>query len=675
MSNKSLAEVVLKIKRGTKGIELAHIMLDAGIPVIVVGAGGTPKRRDWPNITIEQSRRELEHYVEGRDALALVGGHGIDIVDLDTKNDGVTIDDRPDFALHGTTLTPSGGFHFPVVSTGVGKMKLVRDDGVVIGDYIGGRPDGSGRGFAFLPGSTRESYPGKDYEIVEDIDLTDATPDEGLRRWLENMPPARNANGERIGGSEPLVPPNPGASVVEQEAALIADALARLDALPWPWHKGACWDEGTFRGAQDLQSIANADWTRYDPDAAYADFMAHAPYDKAWDERDAKWGRVKEEGYGNRYVRTPAQYDFWDLIEANGLDNLDEEPLTAYDRDVRREAERMRIQRDARALLDREKRGRHPIPDLVTLEDVQNEPEEDEAFLVDGLWPEDGNVILVAQYKAGKTTLNGNLIRSLVDGEPFLGEYKVQPGRRVVLIDDELSPRMVKSWLLDQRISNAADVSLMTLRGQLSTFDIMDETCRSEWAATIKGNDVLIFDCLRPALDALGLSEDKESGVFLNALEELAHEAGVREILVTHHMGHNGERTRGDSRLRDWPDATWQIVRESADDPRSTRYFSALGRDIDQPEQGLAYDAETRRLTVSGGSRREASVDRVKGDILDYIGEHPGQSGNTIKKEVGGDHNKVAEALKSLTESSLIRVEIEGQKHSHYLVADQDSDE
>ena len=51
-------------------------------------------------------------------------------------------------------------------------------------------------------------------------------------------------------------------------------------------------------------------------------------------------------------------------------------------------------------------------------------------------------------------------------------------------------------------------------------------------------------------------------------------------------MGHTGERSRGDSRLIDWPDAGWRLVKDAEDDDdQHVRrvYFTALGRDANQP--------------------------------------------------------------------------------------------
>ena len=83
--------------------------------------------------------------------------------------------------------------------------------------------------------------------------------------------------------------------------------------------------------------------------------------------------------------------------------------------------------------------------------------------------------------------------------------------------------------------------------------------------------------------------------------------------MVVHHMGHSSDRSRGDSRLIDWPDATWKLIRHrtgknnEVEDYASPRFFSAYGRDVDAKESELPYDGDSRTLTVAGGSRRNPS--------------------------------------------------------------------
>jgi len=92
-------------------------------------------------------------------------------------------------------------------------------------------------------------------------------------------------------------------------------------------------------------------------------------------------------------------------------------------------------------------------------------------------------------------------------------------------------------------ISQSRAVRLVALRGSVSTFDLLDDETRAQWADDIKGADVAVLDCLRPILDALGLDENREAGR-LPRSTRCSRRAGVRDALLVRHMGHSGERAR-----------------------------------------------------------------------------------------------------------------------------------
>ena len=255
----------------------------------------------------------------------------------------------------------------------------------------------------------------------------------------------------------------------------------------------------------------------------------------------------------------------------------------------------------------------HPIP----LPDMLAVPDEDATYRIIDLLPTGGNVLLAAQQKAGKTSMIANLLRALVDGGNFLGKFPADPVGRITLIDNELDERMLRRWLRDQGIIHADRVHVVSLKGRIATFDINNPHVRAEWANDLRGSDFVILDCLRPCLDALGLSEDKDAGRFLVSWDALKKEAGVDETIVVHHMGHSQERSRGDSRLLDWPDVNWRIIKEAQSEDANPeevgadggkRFFSAHGRDVMVAEGLLGWSPEARRLTYLGGGRREAKA-------------------------------------------------------------------
>ena len=253
------------------------------------------------------------------------------------------------------------------------------------------------------------------------------------------------------------------------------------------------------------------------------------------------------------------------------------------------------------------------------LDNLLETEDEDVDYRIDGALPIGGRALLAAQYKAGKTTLVCNLTRSLVDDEDFLGRFKVEPPERVLIIDNEMDQRTQKRWLRAQGIKNTDRVDVLSLRGRVGAFNILDDETRAEWARMCEGADFVIFDCLRPVLDALGPDEHKDAGRFLVAFDAFLREVGADDAVLVHHMGHSGERARGDSRILDWPDAIWKLTREDPEDPNSPRYFSAFGRDVDIPEGLLVFDGQTRHLTLAEGSRKERTAEAAALEVLQHV--------------------------------------------------------
>lgn len=283
----------------------------------------------------------------------------------------------------------------------------------------------------------------------------------------------------------------------------------------------------------------------------------------------------------------------------------------AFERRVSTWLDEERAKREARRRLDAEAYEAVVLPPFDSLRARLARPVTVPRWRVDGMQPRNSRVMLAAQFKAGKTTLRDNYVRALLDGDLFLGRYEVDQitTGTVAVLDVEMSEHQLDAWLRAQRIHNDDRLIVVPIRGRASLFNPLDEHNRGLWAARLRELrvEVLVLDCLRPVMDAIGLDEHSEAGTFLVAFDALLADAGVSEAVVVHHMGHSGERARGDSRLRDWPDVEWRLVRRD-ENPSSARFLTAYGRDVDQPESELLYDPLTRHLTISEGSRRDAST-------------------------------------------------------------------
>lgn len=341
-----------------------------------------------------------------------------------------------------------------------------------------------------------------------------------------------------------------------------------------------------------------------------------------------------------------------------------------FDARVEAELDQLRVRDTARRRFHQENTPRVELPEILTLRERLKRPHPPIEWRIDGWQPRDTRILLAAQYKAGKTTLTGNLARCLVDGDPWLGRAQVTPVTtgQVVILDFEMSERQIDGWLTDQQIRNDDQVTVIPLRGKAGTFDILDDQTRREWAARLTNCEYIILDCLRPILDALSLDEHREAGRFLTAFDALCDLAGIQDGLVVHHMGHTGERSRGDSRLRDWPDVEWRLVRAN-EDPDSTRFISAFGRDVEQSEGQLMYDPATRHLSYVGGDRKDAEARSVLPDVVDVLleSDHP-LSERAIKDILRGrtDYSKalVERAIKVGQKDRVLHL-MPGPRNSH----------
>jgi len=321
-----------------------------------------------------------------------------------------------------------------------------------------------------------------------------------------------------------------------------------------------------------------------------------------------------------------------------------------FDARVEQELDQLRVRDKAKRRFNLEINPPQELPPLITLDERLQKEWPDVEWRVESWQPIGTRALLAAQYKAGKTTLTGNLTRSLVDGTDFLNSFTVTTARKVTILDFEMSERQIDHWLKDQGITNTNRIVIAPLRGKAATFNILEDTTRREWATRLKGTEYLILDCLRPVMDALGLDEHREAGRFLTAFDALCNDAEIEDALVVHHMGHLGERSRGDSRLRDWPDVEWRLVR-ATEDPDSKRFISAFGRDVDVAEGELVHDPTTRHLHHIGGSRHEARAREALPEVVEALinsSEHLGFRALRDLVHRQGEHSKsiIEQAIK-----------------------------
>jgi hypothetical protein len=234
------------------------------------------------------------------------------------------------------------------------------------------------------------------------------------------------------------------------------------------------------------------------------------------------------------------------------------------DGDLSKEISRQVTGRKAKAALiarDEWKLSRKPL-DIATLDELLARPatpwriKSRENVNVPGtgggLIPAESNTLVVGQAKIGKTTFLGNLIHSLITGEPFLGRYNEinRVTGAVVVLNYEVTGRTYGQWLHEMEVPRER-LHIISLRGAPNPF--VSVRARAELIEALQERkcEVLIVDPLAQAF--VGRTQNQnDAGEVANwygLLNEIKLAAGIPDAIVSAHAGWEGERVRGSSGL------------------------------------------------------------------------------------------------------------------------------
>ena len=240
--------------------------------------------------------------------------------------------------------------------------------------------------------------------------------------------------------------------------------------------------DAALGGIMALKAFEQKGWpgaTHY-LDQLHQDFVRMMGDDR--EDIDAEWQRMVDGAEKKAHTTTIPQ---WGPRTTQGAT-----PDT-FEQRVNEELDKIKVRDTARRRYKQETNANAEVPPLKSLTERLANPQPPVAWRIEGWQPADTRVLLAAQYKAGKTTLTGNLARSLVDGEPWLDNAPVnQAEGQVTILDFEMSERQIDEWLDDQGIANTDQVTIAPLRGKAQTFDILDDTTRSEWACETERNRI-----------------------------------------------------------------------------------------------------------------------------------------------------------------------------------------
>lgn len=299
-------------------------------------------------------------------------------------------------------------------------------------------------------------------------------------------------------------------------------------------------------------------------------------------------------------------------------------------------------------------------------------------YAIEDVLPVNGNAMISAQFKSGKTTFILECVRALCDGGQFLGRYNVNTSGRVALWNYELDGNMMDQWLRDTELTHPENLRLLNLRGRRVP---LDTEHGQKWAIEwLRSREVRTW-IIDPAVRAMiGWGDENDNGavtLFTDKLDEIKEKAGVSELIIAHHTGRaemvqGEERARGATRWDDWPDSRWILTTLTGS---TTRFIRMTGRGADVPERALSFEPQRRRLTLVGNGDPLAGADRAtaqdtttRAAILAYITENPGLSKNKVMEGIGlVSQSKAGPIFSGLISTGLMHT-VEGPNRSrlHY---------
>lgn len=361
----------------------------------------------------------------------------------------------------------------------------------------------------------------------------------------------------------------------------------------------------------------------------------------------------------------------------------DDKVQAIIDADARRReilagAEHELKRRESRRLADALERKDERKPVWVSLTEELRLPDDEEKYSIDRLLPLGGNALFAGQYKAGKTTFNGQLIKAWADAEhgaKFCGEFECFPDPdrpNVTFFNYEMSQGQMRRWLRSVGVINTDRVNVVNLRGMHTPFGLPEERATLARQLADSGTGLWVIDPASRAFAGAGdISSNSDVTAWLAFLDEIKMEANVRDLVLNIHMPHGAKdgdtRAIGAQAWSAWADALWFLIKETKNGV-DTRWFRADGRDVYLDRMRVLYEDATRSVMLMEGDADAYELKKRQEAILDILRNEPGIATGKLKSRIGGNAAAATELIDQMVSDGMIAVREMGRgKKEHYL--------
>lgn len=279
-------------------------------------------------------------------------------------------------------------------------------------------------------------------------------------------------------------------------------------------------------------------------------------------------------------------------------------------------------------------------PEVTTMGTFLRQRPSEEPQLVDTLIGAKHNVLLAAQYKAGKTTLALNLVKSLVHGEDFLGQpTKLESSASIAWFNAEMDVLDFYEYAKPLGIPDNDRIPLVHLRG--SKLPLLDDRIRDWTVRMLHDNNVKVWviDSWRRVLTWSGVKENDndEVSAILTHIEQIKLDAGVDVVVMLAHFGRKehedgAEHVRGASDFDAWVDTRWLLTKENGG--RFLKTESRTMRDMEETQ--LTFDQETHRISLGVGNRKQQRYSTRMDVVVRIVTETPRMNKTELVEAIKG---------------------------------------